>query len=159
LPELPLRDAVALGAWALAFDVLRLALPPFAVLRLRFAVLRLPALLRALLELPALLRALLRFEVLPLLAVLRALLCFVLWLRDRPRVVWRLLLLADLLVAPRLLERLEEPRPLVADMVYLLRFDSHPSNRNSREQVWPRSTPVLSRLPRAVDECSTPRNT
>jgi hypothetical protein len=65
---------------------------------------------------------------------------FALWLRVRPReLCWRVPLLcrvplladlvplfADLLdERPRPLERLEEPRPLVADIVHLLLFDSH----------------------------------
>jgi hypothetical protein len=65
LPELPLRDAVVLGAWALAFEVPWLPLLPLAVPALRLAVLRLA---------PLRLAAALRFDVLRLLALLRALL-------------------------------------------------------------------------------------
>src|SRR6185312_10329907 len=48
------------------------------------------------------------------------------WFLVRPREACRLLVPpVDPLDEPRLLERLEEPRPLVADIVHLLLFDSH----------------------------------
>ena len=51
---------------------------------------------------------------------------FALWFLVRPRVAAsRLPLPVDLFDELRLLERLEEPRPRVADIVHLLLFDSH----------------------------------
>jgi hypothetical protein len=149
----PLREAVAFSAWLLAAcapsrAVLRAA--PlrgelrFAVLRLpelRFAVLRLPELRLAVLRLPELRFAVLRLPELRLavlwpFALLPEVLCrldplpdeldplpdaFVFWFRFLPRVAGRLPLL------DARAERLDEPRPLVADMVHLLLFDSHHS--------------------------------
>jgi hypothetical protein len=56
---------------------------------------------------------------------------FAFWVPVLPRVVCRLPLLADLLDAPRLLDRLEARRPLVAVMVHLLLFDSHCSDERA----------------------------
>jgi hypothetical protein len=110
-------------------------LPLLRELALRLLpLLRVPALLRVLpllrlLPLLPLLREL-ALRLLPLLRVLPLLdpLAFSLafWFRARPRDdACRLLPLVDLFDEPRLLERLEEPRPLVADIVHLLLFDSH----------------------------------
>ena len=71
---------------------------------------------------------LLRLPLLPLLALLRVLplldpLAF--WFLVLPRVPWLRVPLPLLDVRRLLLERLEEPRPLVADIVHLLLFDSH----------------------------------
>ena len=84
----------------------------------------LPLLPELLGELP-LLRELLRAPALRLLPLLW-LDPFAFWFLVRPRDdACRLLPLPDLLDEPRLLERLEEPRPLVADIVHLLLVDSH----------------------------------
>jgi hypothetical protein len=105
-------------------------LPLLRVLPLRLPLLRPLPLLRVLpLRLP-LLRPLPLLRVLPLpllrLLPLLALDSLAFWFRVRPRDdACRLLPLLALLDEPRLLERLEEPRPLVADIVHLLLFDSH----------------------------------
>ena len=133
--ELPLPDARELP-----LRLLPLLLPRELALRLlpllrELAARVLPPLLR---ELPLRELALRLLPLLPLLPLLRLLplrllallgvlplldpLAF--WFLVLPRVPWlRVPLL--LLDERRLLERLEEPRPLVADIVHLLLFDSH----------------------------------
>ena len=81
---------------------------------------------------------------------------FELWLRVLPRVDWRLLLLADLLDAPRLLERLEEPRPLATDMSNLLLFGLPPARSVTNfGSSSVRRYPKLRTMQACVDECST----
>jgi hypothetical protein len=108
---------------------LRLLLPLARALEplLRALALRLLPLFRALaLRLLPLFRALaLRLlpllRVLPLLRLLPLLDPFAFWFRVRPRVdACRVLPPLGLFDEPRLLERLEEPRPLVADILHLL---------------------------------------
>ena len=133
LPELPELRFAVLRPPELRFAALRLPELRFAVLRLpelRFAALRLPELALAVLWPLVLFR-----EVLCRLDPLRDELdpfppdAFVFWFRVLPRVVWRLPLL------DARLERLEEPRPLVADMVHP--FCSTPTIRVSGELVSP----------------------
>jgi hypothetical protein len=158
--ELPLLDAledcwlVAAAPLALRPLALRpldelarlLRLPDALVLRvlplLRLPALRLLAPLRALLallrelalRLLPLLRVLPLLRLLPLLPLLR-LDPLAFWFLVRPRDPdWRLPLPVDRFDEARLLERLEEPRPLVADIVHLLLFDSH-VRRTRRERV------------------------
>jgi hypothetical protein len=111
--ERPLCEAVALS---------RCARPPverrFAAAVLRLGALRLAAVLR----LGALRLAPLRLAPLRLALRLAALRL----LAPRPGALWRLVLLrAGVLAERRLLDWLEEPRPLGPDIVHLLLFHSH----------------------------------
>jgi hypothetical protein len=119
---LPLR---LLPLRLLPLRLLPLRLPPPLLLPLlRELALRLLALL-PLLRLAPLLRLFpLRLLALPLLPLLPLLDPLAFWFLVLPRVPW-LRVPLPLLDERRLLERLEEPRPLVADIVHLLLFDSH----------------------------------
>jgi hypothetical protein len=156
LPELELRlDVLRLAAALRPPELRPLVLPPLELLR--------PLELRPLELRPLVLRPL---ELRPL-ELCRAVLCpldslsdplpdaFALWLRVLPR-VWRSPLLDDCPDAPRLLERLEEPRPRVADICTSCCSSPTSSERHElREQGLRRAYPKFSTVPTSLDKCST----
>jgi hypothetical protein len=159
--EPPLLDALerrlAPGAAVALCRLEELALRAALVLRPSeelARVLRVPDARALPLRLLPLLREL-ALRLLPLLRVLPLLDPLAFWFLARPRVdACRLPPPVDLFDPPRLLERLEEPRPPVAAIVHLLRFDSHLDELG--ERVWQPPTPQNEQVPPSLDECSMP---